>query len=122
MPQSAVHGVQNALAVAADNAWMVFLGGVLILAVATLAGYLGAKSREKAVETMVKNKIEGGEVKRTPVSTKSSGEVVDLLAALQRSVEAAKTARGESTPAAEEKPKKKAAKKSPAKKAKKESK
>ena len=50
----------------------------------------------EAVEAMVKNKIEGGEVKRTPTSTKSSGEVVDLLAALQRSVDAAKTARGES--------------------------
>ena len=43
----------------------------------------------------MKTKIEGGEIKRTPTSTKSSGEVVDLLAALQRSVDAAKTARGE---------------------------
>ena len=42
-----------------------------------------------AVEALVKAKIEGGEVKRTPTSTKSSGEVVDLLAALQRSVDAA---------------------------------
>jgi DNA end-binding protein Ku len=48
-----------------------------------------------AVDALVKAKIEGGEVKRTPTSAKSSGEVVDLLAALQRSVEAAKTARGE---------------------------
>ena len=48
-----------------------------------------------AVEALVKAKVEGGEVKRTPTSTKSSGEVVDLLAALQRSVDAAKTARGE---------------------------
>jgi DNA end-binding protein Ku len=89
-----------------------------------------------AVEALVKAKIEGGEVKRTPASTKSSGEVVDLLAALQRSVDAAKTARGE-TPAeaarttevedtdeaeAEAKPAKKTAarktaKKAPAKKA-----
>jgi DNA end-binding protein Ku len=68
----------------------------------------------------VKAKIEGGEVKRTATSTKSSGEVVDLLAALQRSVDAAKTARGEeSDSSAEEKPaaKKAAAKKAPAKKA-----
>ena len=43
----------------------------------------------------MKAKIEGGEVKRTPEAKKSSGEVVDLLAALQRSVDAAKTARGE---------------------------
>src|SRR4051794_11074277 len=68
----------------------------------------------EAVESLVKAKIEGGEVKRTETSTKSSGEVVDLLAALQRSVAAAKTARGESS--AEEKPAKKAAKKSTAKK------
>ena len=70
-----------------------------------------------AVEALVKAKIEGGEVKRTPTSTKSSGEVVDLLAALQRSVDAAKTARGED---ADEKPKptkKAAAKKSATKKA-----
>jgi len=68
-----------------------------------------------AVEEMVRAKIEGGEVKKTPTSTKSSGEVVDLLAALQRSVDAAKTARGEETE--EKKPAKKAAKKAPAKKA-----
>jgi DNA end-binding protein Ku len=68
-----------------------------------------------AVEAMVKAKVEGGEVKKTPTSTKSSGEVVDLLAALQRSVDAAKTARGED--AEEKKPAKKAAKKSTAKKA-----
>ena len=49
----------------------------------------------EAVEALVKTKVEGGEVKRTPTSTKSSGEVVDLLAALQRSVDDAKTARGE---------------------------
>jgi DNA end-binding protein Ku len=46
-----------------------------------------------AVTALVKTKIEGGEIKRTPTSTKSSGEVVDLLAALQRSVDAAKTSR-----------------------------
>jgi DNA end-binding protein Ku len=73
-----------------------------------------------AVQTVVKAKIEGGEVKKTPTSTKSSGEVVDLLAALQRSVDAAKTARGESSSKddEDEKPAKKtAAKKAPAKKA-----
>jgi DNA end-binding protein Ku len=48
-----------------------------------------------AVEALVKAKIEGGEVKRTPETKKSSSEVVDLLAALQRSVDAAKSARGE---------------------------
>jgi DNA end-binding protein Ku len=51
-----------------------------------------------AIEEMVKAKIEGGEVERTPTSTKTSGEVVDLLAALQRSVAAAKKSRGEEVP------------------------
>ncbi len=53
----------------------------------------------EAVEALVKAKIEGGEVKAAPAAKKTSGEVVDLLAALQRSVEAAKTARGETTEA-----------------------
>ena len=90
--------------------------------VETLAGDFDASEFEDdyagAVAELVKTKIEGGEVKRTATSTKSSGEVVDLLAALQRSVDAAKNARGESEapekPTA--KPAKKAAKK-PAKKA-----
>ena len=67
--------------------------------VETLAGDFEPEEFEDdyagAVETLVKTKIEGGEIKRTPTATKSSGEVVDLLAALQRSVEAAKTGRGE---------------------------
>jgi DNA end-binding protein Ku len=72
----------------------------------------------EAVESLVKTKIEGGEVKRTATSTKSSGEVVDLLAALQRSVDAAKTARGEDEkPATKKSTTKKAAKKAPATKA-----
>ncbi len=98
--------------------------------VETLAGDFDASEFEddyaEAVEALVKAKIEGGEVKRTAVSTKSSGEVVDLLAALQRSVDAAKTARGEDTDEekaeekAQSKPKKKSGKKTakkPAKKA-----
>src|SRR4051794_19092372 len=67
--------------------------------VETLAGDFDASEFEddyaEAVEALVKAKIEGGEIKRTPTSTKSSGEVVDLLAALQRSVDAAKKGRGE---------------------------
>jgi len=88
--------------------------------VETLAGDFDPDEFEdgyaEAVESLVKSKIEGGEIKRTPTSTKTSGEVVDLLAALQRSVDAAKTSRGEETdakPAA----KKAAAKKTTAKKA-----
>jgi len=70
--------------------------------VETLAGDFDASEFEddyaEAVQELVTAKIEGGEVKRTETSTKSSGEVVDLLAALQRSVAAAKTARGEEVP------------------------
>jgi DNA end-binding protein Ku len=90
--------------------------------VETLAGDFDASEFEddyaEAVEALVKTKIEGGEVKRTATSTKSSGEVVDLLAALQRSVDAAKTARGEEPGSeeddADDKPEK--AEKKPAKK------
>jgi DNA end-binding protein Ku len=91
--------------------------------VETLAGDFDPSEFEddyaEAVESLVKSKIEGGEVKRTPTATKTSGEVVDLLAALQKSVEAAKTARGESADdekKEEKKPAKKAAAKKTAKK------
>ncbi len=84
----------------------------------TLAGDFDADEYEddyrEAVAALVKAKIEGGEVKAAPVAKKSSGEVVDLLAALQRSVDAAKSARGEKTD--DEKPAKASAKKKTAKK------
>jgi DNA end-binding protein Ku len=48
-----------------------------------------------AVEALVQAKLEGGEVKVAEREEKKPGEVVDLLAALQRSVDAAKTSRGE---------------------------
>ncbi|GGD15419.1 Ku protein [Nocardioides daphniae] len=87
--------------------------------VETLAGDFDATEFEDdyadAVEALVKAKIEGGEVKRTETSTKSSGEVVDLLAALQKSVAAAKQARGEEVPEEASTPEK-AAKKSTARK------
>lgn len=75
-----------------------------------------------AVEALVQAKLEGGEVTHTEQPKPSGGEVVDLLAALQKSVESAKSARGEA-PAAEKAPakrtpaKKAAAKKTPPKKA-----
>ncbi len=89
-----------------------------------------------AVQSLVEAKLEGGEVKAAPEEKKDTGEVVDLLAALQRSVDAAKSSRGESGSGSAEKaqpktqsktesktkakteakPKKKAAKKKPAKK------
>ncbi len=97
--------------------------------VETLAGDFDPNDYEddyaSAVEALVKAKLEGGEVKRAPEPAASSGEVVDLLAALQRSVEAAKTSRGEAAETgdgqadgeAEKKPAKKTAtKKSTAKK------
>ncbi len=87
--------------------------------VETLAGDFDPDEFEddyrQAVEALVTAKIEGGEVTRTPAATKSSGEVVDLLAALQRSVEAARSSRGESAEEAAETPAKKA-KAKPAKK------
>jgi DNA end-binding protein Ku len=115
------------------------------LLVDTLAGDYDPDEYEddyqKAVEALVQAKLEGGEVKAPAEPRKSTGEVVDLLAALQRSVDAAKAGRGESTASddadagseddaddeAEEKPAaksaakkssaKKSAKKAPAKKA-----
>jgi DNA end-binding protein Ku len=70
----------------------------------------------QAVEALVRAKVEGGEVRMAPESKDESGEVVDLLAALAKSVEKAKASRGEA-PAAEKAPAKQAAtKKSTAKK------
>jgi DNA end-binding protein Ku len=71
---------------------------------------------QQALEALVKAKLEGGEVKQLEEEKPSGGEVVDLLAALQKSVDAAKSSRGEK-PTDEEKPaKKSASKKSAAKK------
>ena len=66
----------------------------------------------KAVEAVVQAKLEGGEVKHAAAPEPSGGEVVDLLAALQKSVDAAKKGRGESAPA--EKPPARTAAKAPA--------
>jgi DNA end-binding protein Ku len=53
---------------------------------------------EQAVEAVVRAKLEGGEVQEVAgPAEEGAGEVVDLLAALQRSVERAKAARGEPT-------------------------
>ncbi len=67
-----------------------------------------------AVDALVKAKIEGGEVQAPAAEEEEGGEVVDLLAALAKSVEKAKASRGESTTSTKgEKP---AAKKASAKK------
>ncbi len=52
---------------------------------------------QQAVEALVKAKIEGGEVKEPEQAggDDDGGEVVDLLAALQRSVDRARESRGE---------------------------
>ena len=65
----------------------------------TLAGDYDPSELEddyaEAVHALVEAKLAGGEVKQTKEPAPSAGEVVDLLAALQRSVAAAKSARGE---------------------------
>ncbi len=70
-----------------------------------------------AVKELVRAKVEGGEVRQSVVEEEESGEVVDLLAALSRSVEKAKASRGEApAPATKAATKKSAAKKAPAQK------
>ncbi|HLN77881.1 MAG TPA: Ku protein [Nocardioidaceae bacterium] len=73
--------------------------------VETLAGDYDPDEYEddyaSAVEELVKAKLEGGEVKQAAREEPKTGEVVDLLAALQRSVEAAKSSRGEAAAAEE---------------------
>jgi DNA end-binding protein Ku len=65
----------------------------------TLAGDFDPDEYEddyrKAVEALVQAKLEGGEVARAPEAEPTGGEVVDLLAALQRSVDQARSSRGE---------------------------
>jgi len=91
------------------------------LLVETLAGDYDASDYEDdyrdAVESLVSAKLEGGEVKRAPETKEPAGEVVDLLAALQRSVNAAKTTRGETATTGTKTSAKKATKKPAAKKA-----
>ena len=59
---------------------------------------------KEAVEALVASKIEGGDVTESPDAEEEaeSGEVVDLLAALQRSVDRAKKSRGAGAQADEE--------------------
>ncbi|MGO0576526.1 non-homologous end joining protein Ku [Ornithinimicrobium panacihumi] len=68
---------------------------------------------KEAVDALVKSKIEGGDVTESPDAGEDtdSGEVVDLLAALQRSVDRAKAGRGESSSGAAAQDKKPAEKK-----------
>jgi DNA end-binding protein Ku len=50
-----------------------------------------------ALEALVRAKLEGGQAREVPAPQGTGGEVVDLLAALQQSVERAKAARGEAS-------------------------
>lgn len=72
----------------------------------TLAGDYDPEDYEddyaEAVHALVEAKLEGGEVTKAPEEAPASGEVIDLLAALQKSVAAAKSARGEEAPEAPE--------------------
>jgi DNA end-binding protein Ku len=54
----------------------------------------------KAVSSLVEAKLEGAEPPPAPGGQAASGDVVDLLTALQASVERARAARGEATPQA----------------------
>ncbi|WP_168583259.1 non-homologous end joining protein Ku [Gephyromycinifex aptenodytis] len=47
-----------------------------------------------AVEALVASKVDGGEIAAAPEAEENAGQVVDLLAALQKSVERAKASRG----------------------------
>lgn len=58
VPDPAEPSVRNALVVAADNAWTVFTVGVLILGVAALGGYLGARIRESALASRARHDID----------------------------------------------------------------
>ncbi|HEY3631468.1 MAG TPA: Ku protein [Jatrophihabitantaceae bacterium] len=74
----------------------------------------------EALQQVIDAKVEGREVVDTVPATPDTGQVVDLMAALRASVEAAKKGRGESVSASKapaKKAAKAAAKKAPAKKA-----
>ncbi len=70
----------------------------------------------EALQKVIEAKIEGREVVDTAPAAPDTGQVVDLMAALRASVEAAKRSRGEE-PSAKKAPAKKAAAKAPAAKA-----
>jgi DNA end-binding protein Ku len=76
----------------------------------------------EALHQVIEAKVSSGDVQAPPTDTDESGtgkgaEVVDLLTALQRSVDKAKASRGEAPEAPAKEPAKKAAKKTAAKKA-----
>ena len=70
----------------------------------------------EALQKVIEAKVEGREVVEQPVEEEETGSVVDLMAALRASVDAAKRNRGEDSGSARRTPAKKAASKAPAKK------
>ena len=70
----------------------------------------------EALQKVIDAKIEGREVVETAPAAPDTSQVVDLMAALRASVEAAKRSRGEAAPAKKAPAKKAPAKKAPAKK------
>ena len=74
-------------------------------------------SYREALQAVIDAKIEGREVVQPRGDQPTAGTVVDLMAALRASVEAAKAKTGDSTPEQKAPAKKAAAKKAPAKKA-----
>jgi DNA end-binding protein Ku len=71
----------------------------------------------EALQEVIEAKIEGREVVEQPVEEEETGSVVDLMAALRASVDAAKKSRGESSSSSSSSSSKAPAKKAPAKKA-----
>jgi DNA end-binding protein Ku len=65
----------------------------------------------EALQQVIDAKIEGREIVDTSPAKPDTGQVVDLMAALRASVDAAKRSRGESAPAAAARPARKAARK-----------
>lgn len=57
IPPSVSHTVTSALTVAADNAWAIFVGGVIVLALGAIAGYLGRRSRETAIAAAARDEV-----------------------------------------------------------------
>ena len=124
--KSLVGGVQGGLpmtcvltcmifaAVSGSSVATTFAIGAILIPALIKHGY--PTSYAAALQALVKAKVEGGEVQFTPESKDESGEVVDLLAALKRSVDKAKASRGEA-PAPQKTASRKSATKAPAKKA-----
>jgi len=59
VPPDVAANVQTNLAIAASNAWQVFLVGIIVLALGAVGGYLGRLNREKAMELQARADVTG---------------------------------------------------------------